>query len=115
MIATRIARNRRDPSLMRRARTEYSPATDRSTRVNITSSKSDLGDVMLTLVERSVAGEYSVRARLMSDGSLRFLAILVAIMQAPTIEAPPEPMASQDAVGQTTVVVEELENGLHAS
>jgi hypothetical protein len=27
----------------------------------------------------------------------------------------PEPLASEDALGQTTLVVEELENGLHAS
>jgi len=51
----------------------------------------------------------------MSDGSLRFLAILVALLQAPTIDAAPERLASEDALGQTTLVIEELENGLHAS
>lgn len=83
--------------------------------VDVTTSKSELGDVMLTLVERSELGEFPVPARLMSDGSLRFLAILAAVMQAPTIDAVPEPLASEDAAGQTTVVIEELENGLHAS
>ena len=51
----------------------------------------------------------------MSDGSLRFLAILVALLQAPTLDTMPEPLASEDALGQTTLVIEELENGLHAS
>lgn len=83
--------------------------------VDVTTSKSELGDVMLTLVERSAVGEFPVPARLMSDGSLRFLAILAAVMQAPTIDAAPDPLASEDAAGQTTVVIEELENGLHAS
>lgn len=36
-------------------------------------------------------------------------------MQAPTVDAMPQPLASEDAAGQTTVVIEELENGLHAS
>jgi predicted ATPase len=83
--------------------------------VDLVTSRSDLGDVMLTLVERSALGEFPVPARLMSDGSLRFLAILAAVMQAPTIDTVPEPLASEDAAGQTTVVIEELENGLHAS
>ena len=36
-------------------------------------------------------------------------------MQAPTVETMTEPLASEDALGQTMVVIEELENGLHAS
>jgi hypothetical protein len=36
-------------------------------------------------------------------------------MQASTVDTTPEPLASEDALGQTTVVIEELENGLHAS
>lgn len=83
--------------------------------VDVQTVKSELGDVMLTLVERTAAGEHPVAARVMSDGSLRFLAILVALMQAPTVDTAPEPLASEEAAGQTTVVVEELENGLHAS
>ncbi|MGQ0615464.1 MAG: AAA family ATPase [Acidimicrobiia bacterium] len=77
--------------------------------------KSELGDVMLTLVERTGGGLHPVSARVMSDGSLRFLAILVALMQSPTIDTAPELLAAEDAAGQTTVVIEELENGLHAS
>lgn len=83
--------------------------------VDLGVSRSDLDDVMLTLTERFAGQEQPVPARVMSDGSLRFLAILVALLQAPTIETMPEPLASDDAAGQTTLVIEELENGLHAS
>jgi predicted ATPase len=83
--------------------------------VDVTTSSSDLDDVMLTLVERFAGHDQQVPARVMSDGTLRFLAILVALLQSPTIDTMPEPLASEDASGQTTVVVEELENGLHAS
>lgn len=83
--------------------------------VDVTTSRSDLDDVMLTLVERFEQRDQPVPARIMSDGSLRFLAILVALLQSPTIDTVPEPLASEDALGQTTLVIEELENGLHAS
>lgn len=83
--------------------------------VDVRTSRSELDDVMLTLTERFVDHEHPVPARVMSDGSLRFLAILVALLQAPTVDTAPEPLASEDAVGQTTLVIEELENGLHAS
>jgi len=82
---------------------------------DITMSSSDLDDVMLTLSEQQNGRKHPVPARLMSDGSLRFLAILVALLQAPNTETTPEPLASEDALGQTTLVIEELENGLHAS
>ncbi|MBW3642895.1 MAG: AAA family ATPase [Actinobacteria bacterium] len=83
--------------------------------VDVTTSRSELDDVMLTLIERFAGSDRPVPARVMSDGSLRFLAILVALMQAPTVDTVPEPLASEDALGQTTLVIEELENGLHAS
>ena len=82
---------------------------------DITMASSELDDVMLTLGERQNGRKHPVPARLMSDGSLRFLAILVALLQAPNTEAMPDPLASEDAMGQTTLVIEELENGLHAS
>lgn len=82
---------------------------------DITLSSSDLDDVMLTLMERRGGDQHPVSARVMSDGSLRFLAILVALMQAPGRDTMPEPLAAEDAAGQTTLVIEELENGLHAS
>ena len=82
---------------------------------DVATTRSDLGDVMLTLLERFDGNDHAVPARVMSDGSLRFLAILVALLQAPTIDSAPERLAAEDAVGQTTMVIEELENGLHAS
>lgn len=85
------------------------------TVVDVTTSSSQLDDVMLTLVERFAGSDHQVSARVMSDGTLRFLAILVALLQTPTVDTMPEPLASEDAAGQTTLVVEELENGLHAS
>lgn len=82
---------------------------------DLVTSKSELGDVMLVVKERMAGREVEVPARIMSDGTLRFLAILTAVMQAPTIDTMPERLASEDAAGQTTIVIEELENGLHAS
>lgn len=82
---------------------------------DVTVSASSLDDVMLTLVERWGGADHQVPAQMMSDGTLRFLAILVALLQSPSVEAVPAALASEDADGQTTVVVEELENGLHAS
>src|SRR5437763_777471 len=70
--------------------------------VDVTTSRSELDDVMLTLVERFAGKTHPVPARIMSDGSLRFLAILVSLLQAPTVDTMPEPLASEDALGQTT-------------
>lgn len=83
--------------------------------IDVTTSESGLGDVMLTVKEQLGDRTFDVPARVMSDGTLRFLAILTSVLQAPTLETSPDRMASDDAEGQTTVVIEELENGLHAS
>jgi predicted ATPase len=83
--------------------------------VDVTTVQSDLDDVMLTLVEGFRGAQHQVPARQMSDGTLRFLAIIVALMQAPALDRAPEGPAVEEAAGQTTLVVEELENGLHAS
>lgn len=85
------------------------------TVLDVTTSRSDLGDLMLTVVEEIGGHRSDVPARVMSDGTLRFLAILTSVLQAPTIDTMPDHLASDDAIGQTTVVIEELENGLHAS
>jgi predicted ATPase len=79
---------------------------------DITISSSDLDDVILTLVEVQNGRRYPVPARLMSDGSLRFLAILAALLQPP--KAGDEPSGA-GWLAPTTLVIEELENGLHAS
>ncbi len=73
-------------------------------------ARSDLGDVMLTLRERIGGRAYTVPARQMSDGTLRFLAVVTAVKQAP----PEEPEASAGQWSRT-LVIEELENGLHPS
>jgi predicted ATPase len=83
--------------------------------VNVITSKSELDDVMLTLIETFEGRDYPVPARIMSDGTLRFLAILTALMQAPTVDNTFEHLAAEDAVGQRTVVVEEIEDFLHAA
>ncbi|MPY92867.1 MAG: AAA family ATPase [Acidimicrobiia bacterium] len=83
--------------------------------VDIGVSASQLDDVMLTVVERAGPHTQELSARLASDGTLRFLAVLAALLEAPSSEGTLEAMASDDAVGQTTLVIEELENGLHAS
>jgi hypothetical protein len=103
-----------DPGTAERVRSVFARLNEQEV-VDVTTSRSELDDVMLTLVERFAGHERPVPARVMSDGSLRFLAILVALLQAPTLDTVPEALASEDALGQTTLVIEELENGLHAS
>ncbi len=103
-----------DPATAERVRSVFARLNEQEV-VDVTTSRSELDDVMLTLVERFAGHERPVPARVMSDGSLRFLAILVAMLQAPTLDTVQEALASEDALGQTTLVIEELENGLHAS
>lgn len=78
---------------------------------DIAFARSDLGDVMLTIRERIEGQEHTVPARQMSDGTLRFLAVVAAVMQAPRQEA----TDGRPAEWYRTLVVEELENGLHPS
>lgn len=85
------------------------------TVVDVDTTTTQLGDVMLTVLERTGEHTEQLPIRLASDGTLRFLAVLTALLQAPTLDATPEPLAADDATGQTTMVIEELENGLHAS
>ena len=83
--------------------------------VDVATIRSDLDDVMLTVHERFAGQDHQVPARMMSDGTLRFLAIVAALLQAPALDAHASSASFDQAVGQTTVVIEELENGLHAS
>ncbi len=85
------------------------------TVVDVDSTTTQLGDVMLTIQERTGRRTEQLPIRLASDGTLRFLAVLTALLQAPARDTTPEPLAAEDAAGQTTMVIEELENGLHAS
>lgn len=84
---------------------------------------SDLGDVMLTLIERSGPDRTErTPAREMSDGLLRFLAIATALSSAnrdldvdaaSATHTAAEP--NQETRGGVLIVLEELENGLHSS
>jgi predicted ATPase len=104
----------KDPDARERLRLALADLNEQEV-LDVTVTESDLDDLMLTLTERFRGQSTPVPARIMSDGTLRFLAILTSLMQAPTIDTTPEPLASEDAAGQTMVVIEELENGLHAS
>lgn len=71
---------------------------------------SRLVDVMVALLERAGDREFAASARLMSDGTLRYMAIVASLLylrrpQAGTTRTP----------GRTTLVVEEIENGLFPS
>ncbi|MFI0978901.1 AAA family ATPase [Streptomyces sp. NPDC021093] len=79
--------------------------------VRLTVTKSDLGDVMLALDEGALG---RTPAREMSDGMLRFLAIATSLLaggERLDLGAP----SSGSVDGALTLVVEELENGLHPS
>ena len=75
----------------------------------VETATSELGDVMVTIKERIGSEMRPMPARLMSDGTLRFLAIAAALLdlenQSDNFEAGSRPM----------LVVEEIENGLHPS
>lgn len=63
-------------------------------------------DVMVALLERAPEGEFLATARVMSDGTLRYLAIVSALLRLSSSE-----LASTDS-GRPTFVIEEIENGL---
>lgn len=77
---------------------------------NISIARSDLGDVLVTLTETDprTGHSYTVPARLMSDGMLRFLAVGTALLSAPVSGE----VAPGD-LGERLLVIEEVENGLH--
>lgn len=72
---------------------------------------SDLGDVMVTIRELIGSTVHPVPARLMSDGTLRFLAIAAALLDR---SQSTDDAADSDSGGRL-LVVEEIENGLHPS
>jgi predicted ATPase len=91
---------------------EMARSLSESRIVAMTTEPSTLGDLML--VQREVVGgvEATVPARLMSDGTLRVLAILAALFE--TSDPGPAQVSLGDGAA-TTLVVEEIENGLHPS
>lgn len=88
-------------------------ALSESRVVELDIAESPLEDVMLTLEEQLGQRRWPVPARQMSDGTLRFLALVAALLQTPR-EGDVD-LTDPDPVGQTTLVIEELENGLHSS
>ncbi|MGL4743159.1 MAG: AAA family ATPase [Dermatophilaceae bacterium] len=75
---------------------------------DLSSVSSDLGDVMVTVDELIGGSIRRIPARLMSDGTLRFLAVAAALLDGP-------PDTTMSAQPSRLLVVEELENGLHPS
>lgn len=75
---------------------------------DLSSVSSDLGDVMVTVEELIGGVTQAVPARLMSDGTLRFLAIAAAMLDSPD-------SLNEAGEGGRILVIEELENGLHPS
>jgi predicted ATPase len=81
----------------------------------VDTERSSLGDVLLVLHERDPSDgrrTAKIPARLMSDGTLRFLAIGAAVLSAPPIGTR-RPRRGVEAEGQRTLVIEEIESGLH--
>ena len=76
----------------------------------IATVSSDLGDVMVAIQEQIGSMERPMPARLMSDGTLRFLAIAAALL-----DQSQELRDSDESHSGRTLVVEEIENGLHPS
>lgn len=75
---------------------------------DLTSVTSPLGDVMVTIEELIGGVQQKISARLMSDGTLRFLAIAAAMLDKPVESA-------KEITSGRVLVAEELENGLHPS
>ena len=72
---------------------------------------SDLGDVMVAIQERIGPKVRPMPARLMSDGTLRFLAIAAALLD----RSQSASVADDSIASERLLVVEEIENGLHPS
>jgi predicted ATPase len=70
---------------------------------------------MLAVTECLAGEKHSLSARLMSDGMLRFLAFATALLEAPRVDEAAAPDGVGGSPGQTTLVIEEVENGLHPS
>ena len=77
----------------------------------IATVNSDLGDVMVAIQERIGSTIQPMPARLMSDGTLRFLAIAAALLN----RSQPAGGADDSLASGRLLVVEEIENGLHPS
>lgn len=81
---------------------EMTSALSEAQVCDLTTVTSELGDVMVTIEELIGGTRHPVPARLMSDGTLRFLAVAAALLEAGPDDG-------------RLLVVEEIENGLHPS
>ncbi|WP_419926637.1 AAA family ATPase [Candidatus Poriferisocius sp.] len=72
---------------------------------------SELGDVMITIQEQIGPTDQQTPARLLSDGTLRFLAIAAALLDLSRQSSGSE----ESIIGGRMLVVEEIESGLHPS
>lgn len=82
--------------------------------VDLQVERSPLGHVMLAMVERQDGQEIVVPVGLISDGMLRFLAIATALLSSRQV-LDRDPTDTAGIRGVRTLVIEELENGLHPS
>lgn len=89
----------------RRALLDMTRSLSEAQVADLSSVTSELGDVMVTLTEHIGDARRAIPARLMSDGTLRFLAIAAAMLD-PT---------QRTAEAERLLVIEEIENGLHPS
>ena len=111
-----IARLRRDdPAALDELTDVIQELSEQPVR-SIDTARSSLGDVLLTLNERDARDTRRLirtPARLMSDGTLRFLAIGTAVLSAPHPVTARDDRTRAEAEGQRMLVVEEIESGLH--
>lgn len=80
--------------------------------------RTDLGDVMAVLEETFAGSVEQIPARQMSDGMLRMLAITTAVLgggASLALSSTPSTTGSADQASSPTILIEELENGLHPS
>jgi predicted ATPase len=83
--------------------------------IDVAVETSNLRDTILIVTEGSVRKPFVVSAAAVSDGTLRFLAILTALWQAPNVSSKPSGGSALDPMADVQLVIEELENGLHSS
>jgi ABC-type cobalamin/Fe3+-siderophores transport system ATPase subunit len=104
-VSAVVARLRGDKEVWERFR-ELVTSLPEQKLSTIIVERSKLGDVVIALKEQRGRRTYVVPVRQMSDGMLRFIAFAAALLEAPLTEE----AASR---AQETLVVEEIENGLH--
>lgn len=102
-----VARLRGDPQVWEPFRSLVSSLPEQRI-TSITVERSKFGDVIIALKEKRGRSSHLVPAKQMSDGMLRFIAFAAALLEAPVT-------APGSSAAQVTLVIEEIENGLHPS